>query len=52
MPAQGLQFYRPSQTQERMPGKLDYLAMLDTAASIEAPAMKDFDFFLQHLTAE
>jgi hypothetical protein len=39
-------------TQQRMPGKLFYLVLLDTAASIEAPALKDFDFFLENLTAE
>jgi hypothetical protein len=38
--------------QQRMPGKLFYLVVLDTAASIEEPAMKDFDFFLQNLTVE
>jgi hypothetical protein len=27
-------------------------ALLDTAASIEEPALKDFDFFLQNLTVE
>ena len=48
----GTQFYRPSQIQKRIPGKLYYLVMLDTAASIEDPAMKDFDFFLQNLTVE
>jgi len=48
----GTQFYRPSQIQQRIPGKLYYLVMLDTAASIEDPAMKDFDFFLQNLTVE
>ncbi len=46
------QYNRPSQTQERIPGKLYYLVLLDTAASIEEPAMKDFYFFLQNLTAE
>ena len=48
----GTQFYRPSQIKQRIPGKLYYLVMLDTAASIEEPAMKDFDFFLQNLTVE
>jgi hypothetical protein len=38
--------------QQRMPGKLFYLVLLDTAASIEEPAMKDFDFFLENLTVE
>ena len=48
----GVRYYRPNQTQERMPGKLYYLVLLDTAASIEVPALKDFDFFLQNLTVE
>ena len=43
---------RPNQTQQRIPGKLYYLVLLDTAASIEEPAMKDFDFFLENLTVE
>jgi hypothetical protein len=48
----GMQYFRPKQTVKRMPGKLYYLVLLDTAASIEEPAMKDFDFFLENLTAE
>ncbi len=48
----GPKFYRPNQVQQRIPGKLYYLVMLDAAASIEEPAMKDFDFFLQNLTVE
>jgi len=48
----GAQFYRPSPIQQRIPGKLYYLVLLDTAASIEVPAMKDFDFFLENLTVE
>jgi hypothetical protein len=44
--------YHPGQIQQRIPGKLFYLVLLDTAASIEEPAMKDFDFFLQNLTVE
>lgn len=39
-------------TQQRMPGKLFNLILLDTASSIEEPALKDFDFFLQNLTVE
>lgn len=46
------QFYRPTPSQERIPGKLYYLVTLDTASSIEEPALKDFDFFLQNLTVE
>jgi hypothetical protein len=49
---EGAKFYRPGQIQQRIPGKLYYLVLLDTAASIEEPAMKDFDFFLENLTAE
>jgi hypothetical protein len=45
-------FYRPNQIQQRMPGKLFYLVLLDAATSIEEPALKDFDFFLQNLTVE
>ena len=46
------QFFHPSQTQQRIPGKLYYLVLLDTAASIEEPALKDFDFFLTNLAVE
>jgi hypothetical protein len=38
--------------QQRMPGRLFYLVVLDTAASIEEPALKDFSFFLENLTVE
>jgi hypothetical protein len=48
----GVNYYRPSQTPRRIPGKLFYVVLLDTAASIEGPATKDFDFFLEHLTVE
>ena len=48
----GLSYYRPNQTQQRIPGKLYYLVLLDTAASIEEPAVKDFNFFLENLTVE
>ena len=46
------QFFRPTQTQLRIPGKLYYLVLLDTAASIEDRAVEDFNFFLQNLTVE
>jgi hypothetical protein len=49
---EGAKFYRPNQIQQRIPGKLYYLVMLDTAASIEEPAVKDFDYFLQNLIVE
>ena len=48
----GMAYYRPGQTQQRIPGQLYYLVLLDTAASIEEPAMKDFELFLQQLTVE
>jgi len=48
----GPKYYRPNPIKERIPGKLYYLVLLDTAASIEDPALKDFDFFLQNLTVE
>ncbi|HEV2463918.1 MAG TPA: hypothetical protein VGT04_08945 [Acidobacteriaceae bacterium] len=41
-----------SRIQQRIRGKLYYLVILDTAASIEGPALKDFDFFLSNLTVE
>jgi hypothetical protein len=47
-----VQYYSPNQIQQRIPGKLYYLVLLDVAASIEEPAMKDFDFFLENLTVE
>jgi hypothetical protein len=47
-----VQVFRPTQEQERIPGELYYLVLLDTAASIEGSAMKDYAFFLQHLTVE
>jgi len=49
---EGPKIYRPNQTRQRMPGKLFYLVLLDTASSIEEPAVKDFDFFLQNLIVE
>jgi hypothetical protein len=48
----GPHYYRPSQIQQRIPGKLYYVVSLDTASSIEEPAVKDFEFFLQNLTVE
>jgi hypothetical protein len=47
-----VKYYRPNQIQQRISGKLYYLVLLDTAASIEEPALKDFDFFLKNLTVE
>ncbi len=49
---EGTHAYHPGQIQQRIPGKLYYLVLLDTAASIEEPAMKDLDFFLENLTVE
>jgi len=48
----GAHFYHPSQIQQRIPGKLYYVVSLDTASSIEAPAVKDYEFFLENLTVE
>jgi hypothetical protein len=45
-------FPKPDQIQQRIPGKLYYLVLLDTAASTEEPALKDFDFFLANLIVE
>ena len=50
--AEGPKFFHPSQTLQRIPGKLYYIVLIDMAASIEEPAMKDFDFFLQNLAVE
>jgi hypothetical protein len=46
------QVFHPNQLQQRIPGKLYYLVLLDTASSIEEPAMEDFGFFLENLTVE
>ena len=46
------QAFHPLPIQKRMPGKLYYLVLLDTASSVEEPAMKDFDFFLQNMVVE
>jgi len=48
----GVTYYRPTRTQERIPGKLYYLVLLDSASSIEEPALKDYEFFLQNLVVE
>lgn len=48
----GVHYYRPDQTLERMPGTLYYLVGLDTASSIGPQAAADFDWFLQHVQAE
>jgi hypothetical protein len=48
----GPKFYRPNQVTQRIPGKLYYLVLLDAAASVEEPALKDYEFFLQNLTVE
>ena len=46
------QTFRPGKIQGRIPGRLYYLVLLDAAASIEEPAMKDYDLFLRSLTVE
>jgi len=45
-------FSQPDQIQQRIPGKLYYLVLLDTSAATEEPALKDLDFFLENLTVE
>jgi hypothetical protein len=50
--ASGPQAFHPTQIERRMPGKLYYLVLLDTAASIEGPAVNDYTFFLQNLSVE
>jgi hypothetical protein len=50
--SKGTQYFHPSLKQGRIPGKLFYLVVLDAAASIEEPAMQDFNFFLSNLTVE
>ena len=50
--AAGPKTYRPDQIKARMPGKLYYLVVLDTAASTEEPATADLDLFLKDLVAE
>jgi hypothetical protein len=49
---EGPSYYRPNQIQQRIPGKLYYLVLLDTASSIETPALRDFDYFLRNLSVE
>jgi len=49
---EGAKAYSPGPIRQRIPGTLYYLVLLDTAASIEEPAMKDFDYFLENLTVE
>ncbi|MGA8090015.1 MAG: hypothetical protein WCA10_22275 [Terracidiphilus sp.] len=51
-PNKGLQYFHPTQTQKRIPGRLFYVVILDLAASIETPSMKDYDLFLKNLTVE
>lgn len=50
--AKGIQYFRPDQVLQRIPGKLYYLVGLDTASSIEPQAAADFDWFLQHVQVE
>ena len=51
-PNKGMQYFHPSQTQKRVPGRLFYVVIADMAASIETPSMKDYDLFLKNLTVE
>jgi hypothetical protein len=45
-------YYRPDTVFHRLPGKIYYLVILDSNASIFAPASKDFDFFLHSIRPE
>ncbi len=49
---EGLKTFRPDQEKTRIPGKLYYLVVLDTAASIEEPAMRELDSFLNSISVE
>lgn len=51
-PGSGPTYYRPRQILKRMPGKLYYEILLDAAASIEQPALQDFDYLLKNLKIE
>jgi len=48
----GTAAFRPDQVKGRIPGRLYYLVVLDAAASIEGPAVKDLDLFLKGLVVE
>lgn len=48
----GAKYYRPDQVEARIPGKLYYLLVLDTAASIEEFAMRDLDLLVKDLVVE
>lgn len=50
--AQGPQTFRPGPIPQRISGKLFYLVLLDTAASIDVRALDDFNFFLSRLQVE
>jgi hypothetical protein len=45
-------YFRPAQTLKRIPGKLYYAVLLDTAASIEGPASNDWQFALKNMKVE
>jgi hypothetical protein len=42
----------PAENSDFLDESNSYLVLLDTAASIETPAMADYDLFLKNLTVE
>jgi hypothetical protein len=48
----GPQAFRPAQSLQRIPGKLYYVVLLDVAASIQEPGLKDYEFVVKNLMAE
>jgi hypothetical protein len=48
----GVQYFRRETRLHRIPGKLFYVIALDTASSIEADAVKDYQFILDNLQVE
>jgi hypothetical protein len=50
--SKGPVYYRPDMVFHRLPGKIYYLVILDSNASIFAPASKDYDFFLHSIRLE
>lgn len=49
---EGLKFYHPDEALQRMPGKLYYLVLLDTATSVKDQARADYTEFLKSMRVE
>jgi hypothetical protein len=47
-----VEYFHPEEQFHRLPGKFDYLVILDSNGSIYAPAKKDFDSFLESLQVD